>query len=110
MRKLARLMALTVKVLGAVPNCLVALWMMAAERDWRPGQQNRNNGTIRFRRMGGYINYTHEKGTNLPRTHCRPSLPHPYSDDIHDADDKLNRDGIINDLHDPSQRAILQQQ
>ena len=56
MRKTPRAMALRVKVLGDIPNFLEALWMMAAERDCRAGQHNRNSGTNRLRRTGGYSN------------------------------------------------------
>ena len=53
MRKTAKCMALMTNVLGPIPSCLEALWMMAAEMACLPGQHNRNNGTNRFFRTGG---------------------------------------------------------
>ena len=43
--------------------------MMAAERERRPGQHNRNNGTNRFRRTGGYSNYRHITEIVLTNSH-----------------------------------------
>ena len=54
MRKTARWIALMTNVLGPIPSCLEALWIMAADRACLPGQHSRNIGINRFFRIGGY--------------------------------------------------------
>ena len=56
-RKTARAMALIKNVFGGIPNCLDADCIRAINSAWRPGQHNRNDGTNRLCRTGGYSNY-----------------------------------------------------